>query len=62
MALFTTNNLDKTDHSKGGIIGNDDTNDFLICKGPEKLKSLINKIKENKTTWYVSDGDCQCMI
>jgi hypothetical protein len=38
-------------HPAGG------TGDFVICKGPEKLKRLLECIDKNLHTHYVSDGD-----
>lgn len=32
------------------------SNDFAICKNPDKLKSLINKVLPGTTTFYISDG------
>lgn len=31
--------------------------DFVVCKSPEKLKLLIDKLDEEKNTHFVSDGD-----
>lgn len=31
--------------------------DFVLCKGPEKLKMLLDRLHPGKTTFYLSDGD-----
>jgi hypothetical protein len=31
--------------------------DFVLCKGPEKLKMLLDRLQPGKTTFYMSDGD-----
>ncbi len=34
-----------------------DANDFVICKSPDKLKRLLDQVKEGSTVHFVSDGD-----
>ena len=31
--------------------------DFVLCRGPEKLKMLLDKLQPGTTTYYLSDGD-----
>lgn len=31
--------------------------DFVVCKGPEKLKRLLDQLEPAKVTFYLSDGD-----
>lgn len=56
MALFKVKD-NKPDKSADVFFSNEAADDFIICKSPEKLLSLIKNIRENTSTWYVSDGD-----
>jgi hypothetical protein len=31
--------------------------DFVVCKGPQKLKLLLDELQPGKVTFYLSDGD-----
>ena len=31
--------------------------DFVVCKGPQKLKLLLDQLQPGKVTFYLSDGD-----
>ena len=35
----------------------DADNDFVICKSPDKLKRLLDKLKDKRDVHFVSDGD-----
>jgi phosphatidylserine/phosphatidylglycerophosphate/cardiolipin synthase-like enzyme len=54
MALFEINK--KLTTNDIGTANNKNTNDFVICKSPDKLKKLIDSIGNNNV-WYVSNGD-----
>ena len=57
MALFETKDIDINKGDPDQIFGLDDHQDFVICKSPDKLQALIDKIQLNKSVIYVSDGD-----
>jgi hypothetical protein len=39
------------------FIPGDRDEDFVICKSPDKLKSLLSALKKDKQLHYISDGD-----
>lgn len=39
-----------------GVLSKDLQNSFAICKGPDKLRELLNNIMPGHTTHYVSNG------
>ena len=39
------------------FIQGDAEEDFVICKSPDKLKSLLSALKNGKQLHYISDGD-----
>lgn len=58
MALFEVNISEIAKPEYGvSCIAIDGREDFVICKSPEKLKSLLAAIEPGKTVFYISDGD-----
>jgi hypothetical protein len=55
MALIKTSTINVTpdiDHLHGSL----DSADFVICKAPEKLKVLLDKLQNKKDIHFISDG------
>jgi len=57
MALFKTESITIQKEDPDQIFSSPDDNDFVICKNPTKLMTLINSLAAHKSIWYVSDGD-----
>ena len=57
MALATTLKQTTAVDPKGVIHSTNDMVDFVMCKGPDKLKILLQAIQPGKQVHYVSDGD-----
>lgn len=57
MALVTTKQVNDDESSLEPISATDFSNDFVVCKSPDKLKALLNALQEGKSVHYVSDGD-----
>jgi hypothetical protein len=55
MALVKTIAEEQVDES--GLFSLPETCGFVVCKNPNKIKLLIDELKENSTVFYVSDGD-----
>ncbi len=58
MALFATKSIAPMETEDPELLYSlDEHEDFVICKSPGKLKSLLYRIAENKSVHYWSDGD-----
>jgi hypothetical protein len=56
MALIETGAREVAPPSGGHLFAAGDA-DFVLCRGPEKLKMLLKHLQPGKTTYYLSDGD-----
>jgi hypothetical protein len=56
MALFKTSEV-KPEDEDDLLHADDDGDDFVICKSPEKLQHLLNAMLPGKAVHYVSKGD-----
>ena len=54
---FVKTTIDKADLSSDHLFSDDSTIDFVICKSPEKLNSLLKAIKPGSNVFYVCNGD-----
>lgn len=58
MALVTTGKVSNAPVSTlRHVLAAPADEDFVICKGPEKLKALLQSLRDGHSTHYVSDGD-----
>ena len=59
MALVKTSPIEITENLtyKLSTIAVTETEDFVICKSPDKLQQLLNSLVPGKQLHYVSDGD-----
>lgn len=58
MALVTTGKIETaTENDSKAIYGAEEPTDFVVCKSPEKLKTLLFSLRDGHCTHYVSDGD-----
>ncbi len=56
MALIKTGAIDALDEDFNYLHATAGDDDFVICKGPEKLKSLLEKLQQDKQLHFISDG------
>jgi len=57
MALFETKKIKPVNDDQEEIITDDEAEDFVICKNPEKLQLLLKAIEGGKSVHYLSKGD-----
>lgn len=57
MALVKTTVAQQVREDDDHLFSGDDMADFVLCKGPHKLKALIDALQPGKAAHYVSDGD-----
>lgn len=58
MAFVKTRQVeDPAENALQPILAAPGADDFVICKGPEKLKSLLLSLRQGHSTHFVSDGD-----
>lgn len=57
MAFVTTKTIDKLPGDDTFLQASGQEEDFVICKSPDKLKQLLNKLSAEKQLHYISDGD-----
>lgn len=57
MALFETKEIGLKENDQDGLFTDDEAEDFVICKNPEKLQQLLKLIVPGKAVHYVTDGD-----
>ena len=56
MALAKTQSIAAAADPDSFLFSSDEETDFVICKDPDKLKQLLNRIMPGKQVHYVSDG------
>ena len=57
MALFETKKINTVNTDQDELYTDDEAEDFVICKNPEKLHLLLDKIQPGNSVHYVSKGD-----
>ena len=57
MGFVTTTTVDREIIQKDILYASGQPEDFVICKSPEKLKRLLDKLNDEKQLHYISDGD-----
>lgn len=58
MALIKTSKIEDAPNSAiQPVLATPSQDDFVICKGPDKLKALLLSLREGYSTHFVSDGD-----
>ncbi len=57
MALFETRKIIPANDDQDELIIDDEAEDFVICKNPEKLQLLLKAIEGGKSVHYLSKGD-----
>ena len=58
MAIIEIGNAVKDEVAASSFLFQDDEDvDFVLCKSPDKLKMLLDKIQDKKQVHFVSDGD-----
>ncbi len=57
MALVEIRSSIKEPVTDGHLHSTEDIADFVVCKSPDKLKLLLQRIQPGKTVYYLSDGD-----
>jgi len=54
---FVKTSIAGTEPEDPFFVSGDGDEDFVICKSPDKLKSLLSALKKEKQLHYISDGD-----
>lgn len=57
MAFVTTGKIEQKITAGDFLHASGQPDDFVICKSPDKLKALLDKLAKDKQLHYVSDGD-----
>lgn len=57
MGFVTTKAVNQEINEKDILHASDQPEDFVICKSPDKLKRLLDKLNDDTQLHYISDGD-----
>lgn len=57
MGFVTTKTVNEQINDNSFLHTSGQPEDFVICKSPDKLKRLLDKLNQEKQLHYVSDGD-----
>ncbi len=57
MALFETRKIIPVNDDQDELFTDDEAEDFVICKNPQKMQMLLDAIESGKSVHYLSKGD-----